>query len=249
MTDYIKEFTKLLQNIDYSKRPATVFQDFLTVSTISFANIVYKSEELEKKYFEIIKEYKNPNMLAELLTITALALEEKTQDFLGSIYMRENFANKGTAQVFTPFHISECMAQMTFGENLESEIKEKGFITVSDPCCGSGVMTIGMAEALKSKDYNPQKVMWFQGTDIDMTCCKMAYIQTSLLGLSGEIVYGNTLTLECWKRFITPMTLLNQKIMNEIYLKKPKEKQEIKQNILHIEESPKFVIKQLSMFG
>ena len=45
------------------------------------------------------------------------------------------------------------------------------------------------------------------------------------------------------------MTLLNQKIMNEIYLKKPKEKKEIKQNIQHIEESPKFVIKQLSMFG
>ena len=77
----------------------------------------------------------------------------------------------------------------------------------------------------------------------------MAYIQTSLLSLSGEIVYGNTLTLECWKRLITPMTLLNQKIMNEIYLKKPKKKEEIKQNIQHIEESPKFVIKQLSMFG
>ena len=89
MTDYIKEFTKLLQNIDYSKRSATVFQDFLTVSTISFANIVYKSDELEKEYFEVIKQYKNPNKLAELLSITALALEEKTQDFLGSIYMRE----------------------------------------------------------------------------------------------------------------------------------------------------------------
>ena len=60
MTDYIKEFTKLLQNIDYSKRPATVFQDFLTVSTISFANIVYKSDgtpnlDKETKDIELIK--------------------------------------------------------------------------------------------------------------------------------------------------------------------------------------------------
>lgn len=40
MTNYIKEFTKLLQNIDYSKKSATVFQDFLTISIISFTNIV-----------------------------------------------------------------------------------------------------------------------------------------------------------------------------------------------------------------
>ena len=252
MTDYIKEFTKLLQSIDYSKRPATVFQDFLTVSAISLANVVHKSNELEKQYFEVVERYKNPNKLAELLTITTLALEEKTQDFLGTIYMRENFANRGTAQVFTPFHIAECMAEMTFGDNLEKQIKENGFITVSDPCCGGGVMTLGMAEALKNKGYNPQKVMWFQGTDIDITCCRMAYIQTSLLGLSGEIVYGNTLSLECWKRFITPMTLLNPRVLNEMYLKKPESKTEIPQEEpkQEIEEiKPNFTIKQLSIFG
>ncbi|MBQ8458619.1 N-6 DNA methylase [bacterium] len=193
-------------------------------------------------------------MLAELLTVTMLALEEKVQDFLGTIYMRENFANKGTAQVFTPFHISECMAQMTFGDELEKQIQENDFITVSDPCCGSGVMTIGMSEALKSKGYNPQKVMWFQGTDIDITCCKMAYIQTSLLGLSGEIVYGNTLTLESWKRFITPMTLMNPKILNDIYFKKPEAKEEPKKELKQESEiiseiKPTFTIKQLSIFS
>ena len=249
MTDYNKEFIKILHSIDYSKRPATVFQDFLTVSALSFANVVYKSEEIEKQYFEVIKQYKNPNMLAELLTITMLALEEKVQDFLGTIYMRENFSNKRKSQFFTPYHIAKCMVQMTLGDKLENQIKENGFITVADPCCGSGIMTIGMSEALKSKGYNPQKVMWFQGTDIDITCCKMTYIQTSLLGLSGEIVYGNTLTLECWKRFITPMTLMNPKILNDIYYKKPEEKTEQKKPVEQIENTHNFVIKQLSIFN
>ena len=93
MTDYNKEFIKILHSIDYSKRPATVFQDFLTVSALSFANVVYKSEEIEKQYFEIINQYKNLNKLAELLTITMLALEEKVQDFLGQVYMQLNLGN------------------------------------------------------------------------------------------------------------------------------------------------------------
>lgn len=252
MTDYIKEFTKLLKNIDYSKGSATVFQDFLTVASLSFANVVYKSEKIEKQYFEVINKYKTPDKLAELLTITMLALAEEPRDFLGEIYMRENFANRGISQVFTPFHIAECMAEIAFRNQLEYQIKENGFITVSDPCCGSGVMTIGMSEALKSKGYNPQKVMWFQATDIDITCCKMAYIQTSLLGLSGEIVYGNSLTLECWKRFITPMTLLNPKILNDIYFKEPEEKTiktGDKTPVEQKENNPNTVIKQLSIFN
>lgn len=251
--DYQKEFIKCLKNIDYSKRPLTIFQDFLTAASISIANTVHNSKELENEYFEVIKKYKNPEKLAELLTITMLALEEKPQDFLGQIYMTENFANKSAAQVFTPFHISEFMAEITLESDLEKQIQEKGFIKVSDPCCGSGVMTIAMSEVLKRRGYNPQKVMWFQGTDIDVNCCKMAYIQTSLLGLTGEIIYGNTITLECWKRFITPMTLTNFNVLKEIYYKKSEHKEEIKSEVQKIEQEraqndKRRTIKQLSLF-
>lgn len=99
MRDYKQEFIKCLKSIDYSKRPATVFQDFLTVSSISIANTVYNSKELEAQYFEILNQYKNPEKLAELLSLTVLALEEKPQDFLGQIYMRENFANRGLSLI------------------------------------------------------------------------------------------------------------------------------------------------------
>lgn len=51
--------------------------------------------------------------------------------------------------------------------------------------------------------------MLFQGIDIDLKCCQMAYIQTSILGLSGAILHGNTITLEMWKTFITPLSYIN----------------------------------------
>lgn len=250
--DYQKEFINCLKNIDYSKRPLTVFQDFLTVASISLTNVVYKSKELENEYFEVINRYKNAEKLAELLTITMLALEEKTRDFLGEIYMKENFANKSIAQVFTPFHLSEFMAEITLESDIEKQIQEKGFIKVSDPCCGSGVMTIAMSEILKRRGYNPQKVMWFQGIDIDVNCCKMTYIQTSLLGLTGEIIHGNAITLEYWKRFITPMTLTNFNVLKEIYYKKTEHKEEIKTEVQKIEQErmqnvERRTIKQLSL--
>jgi len=250
--DYQKEFINCLKNIDYSKRPFTVFQDFLSVASISLTNVVYKSKELENEYFEVINRYKKAEKLAELLTITMLALEEKPRDFLGEIYMTENFANKSASQVFTPFHISEFMVEITLESDLEKQIQEKGFIKVSDSCCGSGVMTIAMPESLKRRGYNPQKVMWFQGIDIDVNCCKMAYIQTSLLGLTGEIIHGNTLTLECWRRFITPMTLTNFNVLKEIYYKKTEHKEEIKTEVQKIEQErtqndERRTIKQLSL--
>ncbi len=95
--------------------------------------------------------------------------------------------------------------------------------------------------------------MWFQGTDIDITCVRMAYIQTSLLGIPGEVIHGNTLSLECWLRLITPMTLFNPNMVNQIYSKKSEpikttEIQEIKQERTK-ENDPKIIVEQLSIFS
>lgn len=95
--------------------------------------------------------------------------------------------------------------------------------------------------------------MWFQGTDIDITCVRMAYIQTSLLGIPGEVIHGNTLSLECWLRLITPMTLFNPNMVNQIYSKKSEpikttEIQEIKQERTK-ENDPKIIVEKLSIFS
>ncbi len=210
MTDYVKEFLKCLESINYGKRNYDVFQDFLTVSTISLANIVYKDKELENQYFEIINQYKKPEKLSELLSITVLALEQKPKDFLGTVYMQGNFGNKNSGQFFTPYHISQFMSEVVFDKNaVNKAIKEQGFVTVSEPCCGAGGMILAFSETMLKNDINPQQYMIFQGIDIDINCCRMSFIQTSLMGLVGEILHGDTITLNLWHKFITPMTLLH----------------------------------------
>ncbi len=210
MTDYKKEFLKCLESIDYTRRRFDVFQDFLTLSTISLANVVLQNDKLEKQYFEIIKRYKKPEKLAELLTIITLALEEKITDFLGEVYMFGNFSEKKCGQFFTPYHISQFISEIIFDERIAKQtIEEQGFIKLSEPCCGSGGMILSFAETMLKYNLNPQKQMIFQGIDVDINCCRMSFIQTSLLGLTGEIIHGDTILLNCWQVFVTPMTILN----------------------------------------
>lgn len=210
MIDYRKEFLKCLGSIDQSKRRYDIFKDFLELSTISFSGVFNKNDEDENRYKDIIQQYKYPEKIAELLHITVMALTQKTHDFLGEIYMFGEFGNKGTGQFFTPFHISEFMADITLYEtDLKSKIEENGFITISDPCCGSGVMFLAASEVIIKLGYNPQQVMKVCGIDIDPICCYMSFIQTNLLGLSAQINYGNSITMDIWRTFTTPMTYIN----------------------------------------
>ena len=206
--DYKKEFMNCLQSIEYGRNNYDVFQDFLTLASLSFHNVIAKDEKVEKEYLSIIKKYKNNKKFPELLVITTLALEEKTQDFLGDIFMSAGFGNVRGGQFFTPYHLSKMMSDITIGDNFKEQIEKDGYVTLSEPCCGAGGMIIAASEVMKEKGFNPQTQMRFTGIDIDLKCCQMAYIQTSLLGLRGQIYHGNTISMEMWKRFITPMSII-----------------------------------------
>ena len=210
MTDYKKQFIQCLESIDRSKNSYDVFQDFLTLTSLSLHNAILRDKEIEEQHQKLWKQYNNSKQFAELLAITTEALEQSFQDFLGEVFMLAGFGNAKNGQFFTPYHVSRLMAEINLDFNqIKQQIEEQGYFTLSDPCCGAGSMFIAAAETLLQKGLNPQKVMLFQGIDIDIKCCQMAYIQTSLLGLSGAILHGNTLTLEMWKRFITPMSYIN----------------------------------------
>lgn len=42
-------------------------------------------------------------------------------------------------------------------------------------------------------------------TDIDLKCVYMCYLQLSLYGIPAVVIHGNTLTLEEWSRWFTPV--------------------------------------------
>lgn len=206
--DYKKEFMKCLESIEYCRNNYDVFQDFLTLATLSFHNVIAQDKNIDKEYLDVIGRYKNKKKFAELLAITTLALEEKHQDFLGEIFMSAGFGNTRGGQFFTPYHLSKMMAEITIGNNFQEQIEKGGYVSLSEPCCGAGGMIIAASEVMIQKGFNPQTQMKFIGIDIDLKCCQMAYIQTSLLGLRGEVLYGNTISLEIWKRFVTPMSII-----------------------------------------
>ncbi|MFQ8626054.1 MAG: N-6 DNA methylase [Candidatus Gastranaerophilaceae bacterium] len=208
--DYLKQFISKLHNLDKAKRINEVFKDFLILCTCSLAQPFYRSDKIEQRYLNTVKQYKKEQAeeFSKLLALLVMALEEKHQDFLGQVYMQLNLGNVATGQFFTPYHISKLMSEINFIE-IEDKLKDQEFITLSDPCCGSAGMIIAFAETIKNKGYNYQNQLYVEVIDIDEMCFMMAYIQLSLLGVGARVIHGDSLTLNFHKVLYTPFYFVN----------------------------------------
>jgi type I restriction-modification system DNA methylase subunit len=194
-----KEFVKLLESIKPEKNTYDVFSDWLILAAAGLY-AWKKDPKVESEYMEVAKNYSKEDLdkHTQLLMITVNALEEKDQDFLGEIFIDGEYTNDRKAQFFTPFHISELMAEINFGD---TDFPKDKVCTVYDPCCGSGVMLVASISVMKKRKIDFQRDVFFLGTDIDARCARMAYIQLSLLGAPAVITCGNTLTKETfWER-------------------------------------------------
>lgn len=99
-------------------------------------------------------------------------------------------------QVFTPYHISEFMADITLS-GLGEITDTQGYASINDSAVGAGVMLIAVAnkaEKLLHENLNWQDHILFTGQDLSLVAAQMAYIQIALLGCAGYIKVGNTLT-------------------------------------------------------
>ena len=88
--------------------------------------------------------------------------------------------------------------------DIEKQLEEKDYITVSEPCCGSGGMIIAFAESLKDNGYNYQHQLYVEAIDIDELCFKMTYIQLSLLGIPARVIRGDSLSMQYYEMIYTP---------------------------------------------
>ena len=208
MINYSTKFIKTLEKIEQGKRNYEVFADFCNIAAISLFQPFIKNEKLENEYLTVINRYKKDktHYFAELLAITVNALEENpNQDFLGTIYMSELMGNSSAGQFFTPYPVCELMAQVTYGDNFKDN---QEYITVSEPCIGAGGIIIALRNVIIKKGLNPARVMFVNAIDIDFTCFNMAYIQLSLLGIPAVLNNGNTLSLEFYRTYYTPVYFL-----------------------------------------
>ncbi len=145
--------------------------------------------------------------------------------------MSLNLGSATKGQFFTPYHVSQLMAEINFAET-ENKLKEQEFITLSDPCCGSAGMIIAFAETMLNKGYNYQNQLFVEVIDIDEMCFMMAYIQLSLYGIPARVMLGDSLAWKFSKVLYTPMYFING---FEWKLKQLEENSELKPAIKVIE--------------
>jgi len=215
MNNHAHEFKKIIEGFHYSRGIREIFIDWLELAACAVhqepyhLGLVQKDEafnKIEEQYLAVAKKYNREELdtFGKLLGITKMALWEEKTDFLGQLYMDLEISQERSGEFFTPFSLSLMIAKMTL-DNSGEHIKEKGFITVSEPACGGGGMLIAAAKVLEEAGYNPSEVMFFDATDISKPCCDMAYLQTSILGLSGIVRHGDTLRMNEWSNRFTPV--------------------------------------------
>lgn len=208
---YIKRFENGFKILTRSRHYYTVWSDIISLFALSLVNNCTRHyllndklkdvwEEREKEYLKIINSYneKEQKIIPQMFALLVMEYEERPyQDLLGSMYMLLGISNKDAGQFFTPYSLCQAMSEITINKKeLKRGVKEKGYISINDPSVGGGATLISSAEICDNlfNRLNYKNHVLFVGQDIDVICCRMAYIQLSLLGLAGYILHGNTLT-------------------------------------------------------
>lgn len=205
-TENEREFKKILDSIDQSKHRYDVFCDWLLCSALAFAQVSHFDDGREKRYLDTIGKYPKADQgkFAELLAVTTNAFQigdsTNFHDFLGDLYMTCGFGSDSQGQFFTPFSVCQAMARM-----IDVDKEDGKIIKVLDPAVGGGALPIAYAEELHRRGINYQQWAYFEGWDISQNSCCIAMIQFTLLGMPAKIVRGNSLTLEVWEVWETPM--------------------------------------------
>lgn len=203
-TDWEKEFLNLFNKMTYRHRAWDVWRDLIIMVACTLSNAFDKThfDEREKRYLKIIKGYskEEQSMFPELMSYIVMALDEnQEQDFLGNLFMRLNLGNGETGQIFTPYHVCQLMADVAVGD-ITDEINDKGYASISDPCCGAGATLIAAIHSIRKQlekvnpPLNYQNHVLIVAQDIDEIVALMCYIQLSLLGVAGYVKVGNSLT-------------------------------------------------------
>lgn len=211
---------KTIQKLGAVHSVWNVFSDFVELSSLSVANTVDKRPDVwdkrEKLYLDTIAKYSPdeqklfPEMFAELVKALEYELTWRNApaDVLGALFHELELHNKYKGQFFTPQHVCDMMGAITFGDGLEL-FKDNSFISLCEPCCGSGAMILGFTRAMLELNFNYCTQLVVEATDIDLKCVYMTYLQLSLYGIPAVVIHGNTLTLEEWSRWYTPVYIMH----------------------------------------
>lgn len=196
-----------------------VFRAFLECSAIAIYNSFTRDSDLEKQYLNIAKKYAKENMIifSECFAIITQLFEQERRDYVGEIFAEiGGLDSNGKGQVFTPLSIASFMAKTTFTEDyISKKFKRNHIVSMLEPSAGSGAFLVATANVLKEEfDINYQESVYLEAWELDSSVFYGLYLQASLMGFSGKIINGNTLLLEKYKEWITPVGFINAPLIN-----------------------------------
>ena len=117
-----------------------IFEDWVRMIALAYANQIIFSQKREDEYLEIMKKYDEAerSKLCEMYAWLLEWSEEEMTDMLGYIYMHLELGSKAHGQFFTPYHICQMMAKM---QKYDGKV-----LKVNEPSCGAGGNVIALAE-------------------------------------------------------------------------------------------------------
>ena len=220
---HTKRFNKLIEAVgrDEGRTTYEVFRDFLDAGYRAIRGAFLFGDDWqqnEAEYMKLVERCRKPNetmdRLSEMLAVTVEALEASCEDFLGPLLM-EIGSSKGHGQFFTPHALSKANAMMLMPDiDRLIESSPRGYFTAHEPAAGMGGMVLAVAQMMREKGFEPARHCHWQMIDVEFKAMAGCYIQTSLAGVSGIVIHGNTLSLECWSSAPTPMAVLHPKTFN-----------------------------------
>jgi hypothetical protein len=194
-----QEIVKLINRLDGKYSKWHIWNDFILMFATSIANVFPSPhrEHREKLYMETAKKYSKGELdiMAEMMALVVTGMEDNPdQDFLGELYMCMDMGNQWTGQFFTPYDVCKAMSLISYSDGvIESQVRDRGFVGVSDPACGAGALLIAFANVCRGKKLNYQQHCLFIAQDIDQLAGMMCYIQLSLMGCAGHVIVDDTL--------------------------------------------------------
>lgn len=191
-----------------------VFRDFIAFFAYHLSNRTdpVHLDERSKHKEALIKQYRTQEIEAFIRTLLLLTDEicRNLQrgsyiDVLGPIHQQFYPKSGPLKQDFTPPDVASLVSRLSMHS---TELPETGYFTCMEPTCGSGVLCLAAAEEIANRGYNPCEQLVIQASDLDGLCAQMTYIQLSLYGIPAVIIRGDTITLEEYDRWYTPLYIL-----------------------------------------
>lgn len=215
---YIEDLKKrLIQTAEITRgriNPRQVYRSFISYCALrlSLCSDPVHYQERSEQLTALLKDYRENEQAAFEQAFQELAnmVVRNTKagvykDILGDVLLELGAANRVMKQDFTPEGAAKLLARLTFHSS--TDIPERGYFTLADHACGSGILPLAAAERLLQLGLNPTEELVIQAVDLDSACAQMTFIQLSLYGIPAVVIRGDTMTVTEYERWYTPVYL------------------------------------------